>query len=1300
MSHPLRTFKLFVSSPGDVMIERRRVENVVSRLNGEFAGVARIEAIRWETEFYQAYSTFQAQIPRSTDCDLVIGILKWRLGTELPRDFGEKLPDGQPYPSGTAYEILTAIEKRQKGAKLPDIYVFRYSGSSPSVTIEDPNRAGIEHDWQVLKGFFQEWFLTERGHFKAAFNQYTSEDDFETQLESLLRKWIADKVAGGRMVQWPIEVKGTPFRGLAAFGARHAPVFFGRSADTTRAVELWREAGERSSPYLLVVGASGCGKSSLVRAAVIPRLTTPGVVKEVDAWRVAVMRPGDSPAGLFAALAAALMQDEASVPKDEEGRGAALPEIAQGDSRTPMELAGVLHHADAVATKPIINALTRVGAEERLRERYGREVRCDLVLLIDQFEELFAASVTEVERNSFIELLAALIATGRVWIVATLRADFYARMLDHVVLRKLKELGATYDLAPPGHVELAETVRAPAEAAGLVFETDAATGERLDRRLLRDADRPDMLPLVQLALSRLFEGRESIGGEIVLPLKIYERLGGLKGIVDEAGEAALAPLGEAEKARLPHLLRQLAVPAHDADRGGKETLTIRSVLLTQAAPDQASRKLLDALLAARLLTTSGVEAHAQVRLTHQRVLEDWRRARDIVAESAEFYRIRADMEENCRKWEMSKRRSELLLRGLPLVEAETIVGKYRDDIAPELLNFVSASREQFYRRQRMVEIAAAVFALVAVFAVYQWLRAESAARVALEQQAVAEAARARAEQETQRADRNFVAAKETVDGLIFNIAQGLSGIVGMKVDTIHHILNTVQSTVDELIQATPDDPQLLRSRLVMFGNFVDTYIAAGDLNDATAAAAQSLAIARKLSAQDPNNAEALRDVSVSLEKLGDVSLLGSDHTGAVAAYQESLDIRRKLAAQAGGNTKAQHDVLVSLWKLGDAKLQGGERAQALAAYEESLAIARKLAAQDPNNKDARRDVGASLQRLGDVRLQAEDEAGAVAAYQESLAIARELAAQDPSNAVALRDVSVSLEELGNAKLEGGDLPGALAAYQESLGIVRGLAAQDPGNAQAQSDIVAILQRIGDVRLQGGNTADALAAYQEGLAIARKLAAQDPASRKAQRDVSACLEKLGDAKLQGGDQTEAAAAYEESLEIRRKLVAQDPSNMEAQRDVSVSLEKLGDVKLVGNDQAGALAAYQESLDIRRKLSARDPGSTEALRDVSLILDKLGDVKQQNNDPAAALTAYQESLAIGRRLAAQDQDNAQAQVYLVVSLCKTSMVLDPPQARAMLTEALAILEKLAGEKKLTEAQMAWPEIVRTALSKLPQ
>jgi hypothetical protein len=546
----------------------------------------------------------------------------------LPPDFAEKLPSGHPFPSGTAYEILTAIEKRQKGAKLPDIYVFRFAGSSPFVAIDDPNRARVEHDWQVLKGFFQDWFLTDRGYFKAPFNSYSSEDDFEAQLEKLLRKWVADKVAGGRVVLWPSDVKGSPFCGLAAFGSKHTPVFFGRDQETIRVVDLWRDVGSRRSPYLLVVGASGSGKSSLVRASVIPRLTTPGVVKNIDLWRIAVMRPGDSSAEPFAALAAALMQGEASLPK---GRGSALPEISQGESKTPTDLAAVLQHADAsVAIKPIINALSRVAMGEHDRYRYNRDLRCHLVLLIDQFEELFAASVSEAKRIAFINLVAAMVETGRIWIAVTLRAEFYARMLDQPALKRLKELGATYDLAFPGPVELAETVRASAKAADLVFETDTATGERLDERLLRDADRSDMLPLVQLALSRLFEGRETIGGELRLSFKVYKRLGGLKGMINEAGEAALASLNEAETLRLPRLLRQLAVPTHEQDGAGKGVLTVRSVPLAQATADEPTRRLLDVLVTARLLTTSGVEAEAQVRLAHQRVLQDWTRARTIV----------------------------------------------------------------------------------------------------------------------------------------------------------------------------------------------------------------------------------------------------------------------------------------------------------------------------------------------------------------------------------------------------------------------------------------------------------------------------------------------------------------------------------------------------------------------------------------------------------------------------------------------------------------------------------------------
>src|SRR5258708_6984860 len=135
----MENFRIFVSSPADVGHERRRVDRVVERLNGEFAGIARLEAIRWETEFYQAHATFQAQIPASADCDIVVAIFRGRLGTALPPDF-ERLPDGSAYPSGTAYEVLTAMAARRENP-FPDIFVFRHT-EPPSVRLDDDQARG------------------------------------------------------------------------------------------------------------------------------------------------------------------------------------------------------------------------------------------------------------------------------------------------------------------------------------------------------------------------------------------------------------------------------------------------------------------------------------------------------------------------------------------------------------------------------------------------------------------------------------------------------------------------------------------------------------------------------------------------------------------------------------------------------------------------------------------------------------------------------------------------------------------------------------------------------------------------------------------------------------------------------------------------------------------------------------------------------------------------------------------------------------------------------------------------------
>lgn len=1241
----MRTVRLFVSSPGDVDDERKRVAFVAERLNGEYAGLARFETIRWETKFYTAHDTFQKQIPEAADCDIVIAIFWARLGSELPPDF-PRMPDGQPYPSGTAYEVLSALWTRKDDepepepkARHPDVYVFQKKAPPFPAPRDERDLTLIGAQWQQLKGFFERWFVSRDGHFLAAFQAFQTTDEFETQIEKLLRDWLAEHVLAARPVLWPIESRGSPFRGLDVFDSRHAAVFFGRSRDVTRATDRLKAAAASGMPFLLLVGASGSGKSSLARAGLVPRLTTPGVIPAVDAWRVAVMKPGGGTTPIEALA-------EALFARDEGGGVSALPELAESDYATAHDLAGLMR-AGAAAIRPIERALDRVGEAQRARGGFDRALRVDLLLVVDQLDDLFASHVGDEDRAQFAAVLAALLATQRAWVVATLRAALYERFLEEPGLKALKDGGADYDLAPPGPAELADIVRKPAEAAALVFEHSAA-GVGLDERLLEDAAGADTLPLLQFTLQRLFEERQTADGEVRLTFAAYEALGGLGGAIDQAAERALAKLGEAEIGALPRLLRQLAVPVRDASSGGpaRAALTIRSAPLAEAAPNEPARRLVDALVEARILLSGQQGDAASVRLAHQRVLDSWHRARDIVASNADFFRIREEIEEQRRRWEERDRKSELLLpAGLPLAEAETIVARHGDELDPQTRAFVAASSARAKRRQRLTAAAAAVFAVVAVLASVLGLLAYRA-------QQRAEAERLRAETERTRAEANYTAAKSAVNRMVFDIAQGLRSVEGMRIETISRVLQTVRGSVDSLAATNPADPGLEWIRMAMLDEFANTYRQAGDRVQALAAVSEAVALLRQLDARHPNDAKTRRGLAIELERLGDIKRDAGDLVGARAAYEEAYGIYRALVDAAPDDNDLQFGLTVILDRLGGLKETAGDLAGARVHFEESLAIGRRLAERQPNNPDRRRFLAVALNKIG-------------AVYQAA-----------------------------------GDMAKATEAYSESLAIARDLTRREPDNTQWQSDVLIGLVTIGDLKAAANDNAAAQASYEEALAIARRLAQQDPDNVGWQRQIGLCLDRIGDMKRNSGDATGARATYDEILVISRRLAARDPENVTWQRDITVSLNKIGDLEKARRDFAAAIAAYEESIAIRRRLLARAPESVEAARDLQIALDRLADAKLSALDFAGARAAFEERIALARKVLAKDDANTQWQKDLIFGLIKLTQVADAAAGRAALEEAQRRLEDLDKAGRLDAATQRWLALVRELLKPPPK
>jgi WD40 repeat protein len=717
---PVPKVTVFVSSPKDVAPERGRVQAVTIKLNRECEGLVRFETVLWEEGFYTADKSFQPQILDSIAADIVVSIFWTRLGTELPADF-PPMPNGKPYPSGTAYELLTALEV-SKAQGVPDVYVFRKTADATLPTADAERRRQAQTQLDALEAFWSEWFHSERGEFKAAFQNFSSTDVFEQQIELLLRRWLEKRALLGPRIAWSKE-KGAPFPGLAPFEAEHAAVFFGRNRVIDEARRQLAGAAERGWPFLLIVGASGSGKSSLARAGLIPRLTTPGVVASVDLWRVARMRPREGQAGPVMALANSLLATDA------------LPELTNGDFPTAASLADNLRRGGASSVQPIIGAFARV-AEYKQRESHAdREPRPALLLLLDQFEELFAQRIDDAERAAFAESVGQLIATGRVWVVATLRADLYELLLKQPALKALKELGASLDLGPPGPAELAEIVRSPATAAGLAFETDPEKGY-LDERLLADAKTADSLPLLQFTLRHLYERRVEIAGETKLTFAAYHQLGGLAGAIAVEAERAVSILPPDAVATLPRLLRRLAEPARDS-----KALTLREAPRAEIETDTSEVTLADALLTARILIArTDANGRPTERLAHDAVLETWPRAREAAQASRDFYRVRADVEDSLRRWkEHGRSKDQSIQPGVPLAEAERLVADFGAELPAEFISFVATSRSWARARQRLVAAAAIFFFVLAVAALSAGAWAYRSQRLASEEKDRADA---------------------------------------------------------------------------------------------------------------------------------------------------------------------------------------------------------------------------------------------------------------------------------------------------------------------------------------------------------------------------------------------------------------------------------------------------------------------------------------------------------------------------------------------------------------------------------
>lgn len=444
------------------------------------------------------------------------------------------------------------------------------------------------------------------------------------------RLWHGLKEAGldpANMFEW--DGTRAPYPGLSFFREEDCAIFFGRDKDIRDGLDaLNRLQHLGGAKAVIVLGASGSGKSSLVRAGLLPRLR-----RNSERWLVLpALRPQGAPVRELALVLADAFK-------------------AAGSPRDWKVLRDQLQHA-VDASPPDAAALVELGFD--LRVEAGKR-DASILLTIDQAEELLAG---DSESNAFLDFLATVLAQPQSGLVAifTLRSDFLGTFQGTTIGQSLEF--ADLRVGPMPADQLVEVIEGPARISGLELEP------ALVQALIRDAETDDALPLLAFTLRELYERG---GADRLLELSEYRELGGLEGSLAKVAESAF---GNSESTELDAELRSAFLMMVRLNDEGQYS---RRPARWDELPASV-HPLLERFIAARLLVTRDDAGGRTVEVAHEALFGAWNRLKEWLDENrADLYR-REILRRAARDWAAGSRTPDLLVhRGSRLEEAERLV---------------------------------------------------------------------------------------------------------------------------------------------------------------------------------------------------------------------------------------------------------------------------------------------------------------------------------------------------------------------------------------------------------------------------------------------------------------------------------------------------------------------------------------------------------------------------------------------------------------------------------------------------
>ncbi|HEY7358851.1 MAG TPA: TIR domain-containing protein, partial [Ktedonobacterales bacterium] len=465
-----------------------------------------------------------------------------------------------------------------------------------------------------------------------------------------------------------------PYKGLRAFRSEDSHDFFGRDklvAELAQALQASLDAEHQpgqAARLLAVVGPSGSGKSSVVMAGLLPALQQ-GAIPGSEQWvYLDPIVPSAHPLESLAQVLWKRLPDKAL---------RAIREDLEGDS-----------------AEDTLHTLTSL---------LPRRADARVVVLLDQFEELFTQTIDEHERRHFIDLLTTAVSEpyGPVIVLLTLRADFYDRPMQYPELGRLIQ-SCHRSVLPMDVEDMRSVIERPAALPDVQVTFEGALVGDL---LFEIRGQVGGLPLLQFTLDQLFQRRSGHR----LTLAAYQEIGGVRGALAKHAEATYTDLpSDAHRAMARALFLRLIDPGATEQDTTRRRAALKELALADAAQTKIMQETANIFVAAHLLVTDDIGGVTTIEVGHEALIREWPRLTDWLHEARDDIRLQRRISSEATEWALQQQPADMLYRGVVLDEA--IAWAARSTPNADEAAFIQASidererQREFTRQQERAEL--------------------------------------------------------------------------------------------------------------------------------------------------------------------------------------------------------------------------------------------------------------------------------------------------------------------------------------------------------------------------------------------------------------------------------------------------------------------------------------------------------------------------------------------------------------------------------------------------------------------